>query len=65
MYLIFPCEPSAQLTDWVLRWPIDSASASHQCGPGSIPGWGPDLGAVNEKGFVPRPGLGGDVKPLT
>ena len=26
-----------------------SASASHQCGPGSIPGWGSDPGAVSEK----------------
>ena len=32
---------------------VVSASASHQCGSGSIPGWGSDLGAVSEKGFVP------------
>ena len=35
----------------VLRWPIGSASVSHQCGPGSIPGWGSDPGAVSEKGL--------------
>ena len=32
---------------------VVSASASHQCGSGSIPGWGSDPGAVSEKGFVP------------
>ena len=32
---------------------VVSMSASHQCGPGSIPGWGSDPGAVSEKGFVP------------
>ena len=26
----------------VLSWPIGSASASHQCGLGSIPGWRSD-----------------------
>ena len=36
---------------WVLRWPIGSASASHQCSQGSIPGWGSDPGAVSEKGL--------------
>ena len=36
---------------WVLRWPIGSASASHQCGLGSNPGWGSDPGAVSEKGL--------------
>ena len=29
-----------------------SMSASHQCGPGSIPGWGSDPSAISEKGFV-------------
>ena len=32
---------------------VVSTSVSHQCGPGSIPGWGSDPGAVSEKGFVP------------
>ena len=32
---------------------VVSMSASHQCGPGSIPGWGSDPDAVSEKGFVP------------
>ena len=32
---------------------VVSTSASHQCGPGSIPGWGPDPSVVSEKGFVP------------
>ena len=36
---------------WVLRGRIGSASASHKCGPGSIPSWGSDLGAVSEKGL--------------
>ena len=35
-----------------VRWPIDRASASHQCGPGSIPGWGSDPGALSEKGLT-------------
>ena len=35
----------------LLRWPIGSTSASHQCGPGSIPGLGSDPGAVTEKGL--------------
>ena len=30
-----------------------STSASHQCSPGLIPGWGSDPGTVSEKGFVP------------
>ena len=30
---------------------VVSTSASHQCGPGSIPGWGSDPGAVSEKGL--------------
>ena len=53
---------------WVVRWPIGSASVSHQCGPGSIPGWGSDPGAVSEKVcscLSYPPSLGGDVKPLT
>ena len=29
-----------------------SMSASHQCGPGSIPGWVSDTGSMSEKGFV-------------
>ena len=37
-------------TLWVLRWAIGSTSASHQCGPGLIPGWGSDPCAVSEKG---------------
>ena len=37
---------------WVLRWPIGSVPASHQCSPGSIPGWGSDPGAVSEKGLL-------------
>ena len=41
----------SQYECWVLRWPIGSMSASHQCGPGSIPGWGSDPGAVSEKGL--------------
>ena len=36
---------------WVFRWPIGSASPSHQCSAGSIPGWGSDPGAVSEKGL--------------
>ena len=36
---------------WVLRGQIGSASASLQCGPGSIPSWGSDPGAVSEKGL--------------
>ena len=32
-------------------WPIGSVSASHQCGPDSIPGWGSDPGAISEKGL--------------
>ena len=36
---------------WMLSWPIGSASASHQCGLGSIPGWGSDPGAVSKKGL--------------
>ena len=32
---------------------VVSTSASHQCGPGSIPSWGSDPSAVSEKGFVP------------
>ena len=36
----------------LLKWSIGSASASHQCGPGSIPGWGSDPGAVSEKGLT-------------
>ena len=32
---------------------VVSTSASHQCDPGSIPGWGSDPGAVSEKDFVP------------
>ena len=31
--------------------PIGSASASHQCSPGPIRGWGPDPGAESEKGL--------------
>ena len=40
-------------TAWVgvLRWPIGSMSASHQCGPGLIPSWGSDPGAVSQKGL--------------
>ena len=38
---------------WLLRWPIGGTSASHQCGLGSIPGWGSDPGAVSEKGISP------------
>ena len=34
---------------WVFSWLIGSASASHKCGPGSIPSWGSDPGAVSEK----------------
>lgn len=34
--------------------------ASHQCGPGVIPGWGFYPSAVSEN----RPWVGGDVKPL-
>ena len=30
---------------------VVSTSVSHQCGPGSIPGWGSDPGAVSEKGL--------------
>ena len=30
-----------------------NVSASHQCGPGSIPSWGSDPSAIREKGFVP------------
>ena len=36
---------------WVLRGQIGSASASLQCGPGSISSWGSDPGAVSEKGL--------------
>ena len=36
---------------WVLSWPVGSVSASHQCGPGSIPCWGSGSGAVSEKGL--------------
>ena len=36
---------------WVLRWLIGSASASHQCGLGLIPGWGSDPSTVSEKGL--------------
>ena len=30
-----------------------SVSTSHQCIPGSIPGWGSDPGIISEEGFVP------------
>ena len=33
---------------WVLR---SLTNVSHQCGPGSIPSWGSDAGAVTEKGL--------------
>ena len=35
-----------------VRWLIGSTSASHQCGPGSIPGWGSDPGAVSERSIA-------------
>ena len=35
----------------VFRWLIGSASASHQCSLGSIPGWVSDPSAVIEKGL--------------
>ena len=35
-----------------LRWLIGGASASHQCGLGSIPGWGSDPDGVSEKGLT-------------
>ena len=35
-------------------WPTGSVSASHQCGPGLILGWGSDSGAVSEKGLSSR-----------
>ena len=38
---------------WVFVGRVVSTSAFHQCGPGSIPGWGSDPGVVHEKGFVP------------
>ena len=47
---------------------VVSTLASHQCGPGFIPGWGSGPCAVSEKGFcscLSYPSLGGDVKPLT
>ena len=36
---------------WVLSRPVGSVSASHQCGSGSIPGWGSGPGTVSEKGL--------------
>ena len=36
---------------WVLSWLIGSASASQQCGPGLIPGWGSDPSTISEKGL--------------
>ena len=39
--------PSVQVAEWLARRPLTKG------GPGSIPGWGSDPGAVSEKGFVP------------
>ena len=51
IYSLFKEFPEVTLTYWVLRWPTGSTSVSHQCGLGSIPGWGSDPSAVSEKGL--------------
>ena len=55
---------------WVLSWLIGSASASHQCGPGSIPGWGSDAVAASDMGlsstvWATLCSWVGRIKPLT
>ena len=36
----------------VLGWPSGSVLVSHQCRPGSIPGWRSDPDAISEKGLT-------------